>query len=53
MFEIRLRVLDVRERQGDPPSFLGIAEGFPQVLVHATSAADAEGDLVRALIAHL
>ena len=53
MFEIRLRVLDAREREGDAPSFLGIAEGFPQVLVHATSAAQAEADLVRAVIAHL
>ena len=53
MFEIRLRVLDVREHESDAPSFLGIAEGFPQVLVHAVSAVRAEGDLVRALIDHL
>jgi hypothetical protein len=53
VFEIRLRVLDVREREGDAPSFLGIAEGFPQVLVHATSAGGAEADLERALIDHL
>jgi len=53
VFEIRLRVLDVREREADPPSFLGIAEGFPQVLVHAASASQAEADLVRALVDHL
>ena len=53
MFEIRLRVLDVREHEGDAPSFLGIAEGFPQVLVHATSASQAEADLMRSLIDHL
>ena len=53
MFEFRLRVLDVRERASDPPSFLGIVEGFPELLVHATSAGDAEADLVRALVAYL
>jgi hypothetical protein len=49
VFEFRLRVLDVREREGDPPSFLGVVEGFPQVLVHAASAAEAERDLIAAL----
>jgi hypothetical protein len=49
MFEFRLRILDVRERDTAPPSFLGIVEGFPQVLVHTTSAAEAERDLVVAL----
>ena len=29
MFEFRLRILDVWEREMDPPSFLGIVEGFP------------------------
>ena len=53
MFEFRLRILDVRERDTDPPSFLGIVEGFPEVLVHATSSQQAEGDLTRALIDHL
>ncbi len=53
MFEFRLRILDVRERDTDPPSFLGIVEGFPEVLVHATSPAQAESDLVRALADHL
>ena len=53
MFEFRLRILDAREREGDPPSYLGIVEGFPQVLVHATSAGQAEADLTRALIDHL
>ncbi|NNN17095.1 MAG: hypothetical protein HKL79_01855 [Thermoplasmata archaeon] len=48
MFEFRLRVLDVGEG-----SFLGIVEGFPEVMVHAWSAGQAEADLVRALDAHL
>jgi predicted RNase H-like HicB family nuclease len=49
MFEFRLRILDVRERETDPPSFLGIVEGFPRVMAHAASPADAEADLMRAL----
>ncbi len=49
MFEFRLRILDVRERENDPPSFLGIVEGFPQVMSHAGSAAGAERDLIAAL----
>ena len=53
MLEIRLRVLDVREREKDPPSFLGIAEGFPGVLVHATTVDQVERDLVNALEQHL
>jgi hypothetical protein len=53
VFEFRLRVLDVREREGDPPSFLGIVDGFPQVLVHAASAAEAERDLMAALADYL
>jgi hypothetical protein len=53
MFEFRLRILDVRERDADPPSFLGIVEGFPEVLVHATSPGQAEADLARALASHL
>lgn len=53
MLEIRLRVLDVRERGTDPPSFLGIAEGFPGVLVHATTVEQVERDLMYALEAHL
>ncbi|MGP8016813.1 MAG: hypothetical protein ACLPQ4_04095 [Thermoplasmata archaeon] len=53
MFEFRLRILDVREHDTDPPSFLGIVEGFPDVLVHATSTAQAERDLVNALSEHL
>ncbi len=48
MFEFRLRILDVGEG-----SYLGIVEGFPDVMVHATSAQQAEADLVRALDAHL
>ncbi len=53
MFEFRLRILDVRERETDPPSFLGIVEGFSEVLVHATSAEQAETDLVNVLADHL
>ncbi|MGP8075650.1 MAG: hypothetical protein ACLP8Y_02795 [Thermoplasmata archaeon] len=53
MFEFRLRILDVRERHTDPPSFLGIVEGFPEILVHAASPGQAEADLTRALIDHL
>ena len=53
MFEFRLRVLDVRERDTDPPSFLGIVEGFPEVLVHSASPGQVEKDLVNALIDHL
>jgi hypothetical protein len=48
MFEFRLRILDVGEG-----SFLGIVEGFPEVLAHATSPAQAEADLTRALVDHL
>jgi predicted RNase H-like HicB family nuclease len=53
MFEFRLRILDVRERDTDPPSFLGIVEGFPEILVHATSPEQAEKDLTNALAEHL
>ena len=53
MFEFRLRVLDVRERDTDPPSFLGIVEGLPEVLSHATSPEQAERDLVNALSEYL
>ncbi|HTT44490.1 MAG TPA: hypothetical protein VMH38_00540 [Thermoplasmata archaeon] len=53
MFEFRLRILDVRESDMDPPSFLGIVEGFPEILVHATSPIQAERDLVNALSEHL
>jgi len=53
MFEFRLRILDVRERVTDPLSFLGIVEGFPEVLVHATSPEQAERQLTNALAEHL
>ena len=53
MFEFRLRILDVREGDNDPPSFLGIVEGFPEILVHATSAGQGERDLTNALCEHL
>ncbi|MGP8159017.1 MAG: hypothetical protein ACLPWO_05365 [Thermoplasmata archaeon] len=48
MFEFRLRILDVGEG-----SLLGIVEGFPEVLVHATSLGQAEADLTGALADHL
>ena len=48
MFEFRLRILDVGEG-----SFLGIVEGFPEILVHATSPRQAETDLANALAEHL
>jgi len=53
VLEIRLRILDVREGDADPPSFLGLAGGFPQVLVHAVSLDQAERDLVNELEGHL
>ncbi len=53
MFEFRLRILDVRERESDPPSFLGIVEGFPQVMAHAASAAETERDLMAGLCDYL
>jgi hypothetical protein len=53
MFEFRLRILDVRERDTDPPSFLGILEGFPQIMTHSTSVEQAEIDLGNALCQHL
>jgi hypothetical protein len=36
-----------------PPSFLGTVEGFPEILVHATSIFQVEQNLPDALIAHL
>lgn len=48
MFEFRLRILDVGEG-----SFLGVVEGFPEVLVHALSSVQAEKDLINALNEHL
>ena len=53
MFEFRLRILDARERDTDPFSFLGIVEGFPEILVHARTVEQAERDLVNALEGHL
>ena len=53
MFEFRLRILDARERNTDPPSFLGIVEGFPQIMTHSTSVGQAEIDLTNALEDHL
>jgi len=49
MFEFRLRILDARESDTGPNSFLGVVEGFPEILVHATSVEQAERDLVNAL----
>jgi len=48
VFEIRLRVLEAG--QG---SYLGIVEGFPDILVRASTASEAEADATRALADHL
>lgn len=53
MFEFRLRVLDARESDAGPNSFLGIVEGFPEILMHATTVEQAERDHVNALEEHL
>ena len=53
MFEFRLRILDARESDAGPNSFLGIVEGFPEILVHARTVEQAERDLVNALEGHL
>jgi hypothetical protein len=49
MFEFRLRILDARESDTGPNSFIGIVEGFPEILVHATTAEQAERDLMSEL----
>ncbi len=48
MFEFRLRILEA-----GPSSYLGIVEGLPEILVHAATPGEAEGDLMRALIDRL
>lgn len=53
MFELRLRILDVREKDMDPFSFLGIVEEFPEILVHATTIEQVERSLVNELEEHL
>lgn len=53
MFEFRLRILDARDHDAGPNSFLGIVEGFPEILVHAETVAQAERDLANALCEHL
>jgi len=53
MFEFRLRILDARESDTGPNSFLGIVEGFPEILVHSTSIDQAEREIENALIEHL
>jgi predicted RNase H-like HicB family nuclease len=53
VLEIRLRILDVQESDVGPNSFLGIVEGFPEILMHATTVEQAERDLVNALEEHL
>ena len=53
MLETRMRTLDVRERPTDPSSFLGIAEGFRGILVHATTVEQVERGLVNAVEEHL
>jgi predicted RNase H-like HicB family nuclease len=53
MFEFRLRILDARESETSPNSFIGIVERFPEILVHATTIEQAERDLTNALTEHL
>ena len=48
MFEIRLRILAYGPRQ-----FLGIAEGFPDILTFSSTAERAEIDLTNAVEDHL
>jgi hypothetical protein len=48
MFEFRLRILEA-----GPGSYLGIVEGFPQILVQSITPVQAEADLTRALIDYL
>ena len=48
MFEIRLRILAYGPRQ-----FLGIAEGFPDILTFSSTAEQAEIDLTNAVEDHL
>ncbi len=47
-----MRILDVRDNESGPSSFLGLAEGFPEVLVHAEKADEVERELVNALEGH-
>ena len=53
VFEFRLRILDARERDTDPFSYLGIVEGFPEILVNARTVEQTERDLVNVLEVHL
>ena len=46
--EIRLRILHVRERDTDRPSFRGIVEGFPGIFVHASTVGRWKGPRERA-----
>ena len=48
MFEIRLRILAY-----GPHQFLGIAEGFPEILTFSSTAERAEIDLTNAVEDHL
>jgi predicted RNase H-like HicB family nuclease len=48
VFAFKLRILDV-----GPNSYLGIVEGFPQILAHAESTAECEAQLTRLLTAYL
>lgn len=48
MFEFRLRILEA-----GPRSYVGVVEGLPEILVHAETPEQTEGDLNRALIDRL
>ncbi|MGI0130916.1 MAG: hypothetical protein ACREDE_03440 [Thermoplasmata archaeon] len=52
-FGFRLRILDAREGDAGLYSFLGIVEGFPEILTHSESIEQAEIDLTNALIERL
>jgi hypothetical protein len=48
VFAFRLRILDV-----GVGSYLGIVEGFLQILVHESTASECEASLTRMLVAYL
>jgi len=48
VFAFRLRILDVGRG-----SYLGIVEGFPQILAHAESAGECEAQVTQILVAYL
>jgi hypothetical protein len=49
MFEFRLRILDARDHDTEPLSYLGLVEGLPEILVQNATPDATEADLVAAL----